>query len=391
MFFNIILLGIVSFLNDVSTELIAPILPMFLTSLGAGSLAVGLIGGLRDSIASVLKVFTGVWSDRLGKSKIFVGSGYFTSSVFRLLLPFSRIWPNALVLISGERIGKGLRTAPRDAIIADSMPQCRGKGFGIHRTLDTLGAILGSAICFILFWARGLEFKETILIAAILGFLALIPLFWVKEKRRLPQKITIKIGLKELPKEARVFIRIASIFALSNFSYMFFILKASEAFQSPIPDSFRVGAAFASTKLAIGVPILLYILFNIFYALGAIPFGVLSDRIGKKRVIGIGYFLFVLTCIGFAFANSLGAFTILFALYGLVYAAVDGNQRALISELAPGNLKATALGAFHTSIGLVALLSSLLAGGLWQISPSLTFGFGGAVSFISAISLLTFR
>lgn len=376
MFFNIILLGIVSFLNDASSELIAPILPMFLASLGAGSLAVGLIGGLKDSIASVLKVFAGVWSDRTGKSKIFVGSGYFTSSVFKLLLPFSRIWSNALVFISGERIGKALRTAPRDAIIADSMPEHRGKGFGIHRTLDTLGAILGSAICFILFWVRGLEFKEIILIAAVIGFLALIPLCWVKEKRRSPQRITLKIGLKGLPKEARAFIGIASIFALGNFSYMFFILKASEAFQA---------------KLAIGVPILLYILFNIFYALGAIPFGILSDRIGRKRVIGVGYFLFAITCIGFAFAHSLGAFIILFALYGLVYAAVDGNQRAFISELASGSLKVTALGAFHTSIGIVALPASLIAGGLWQISPSLAFGFGGAVALISAISLLAFR
>ena len=144
---NILLLGIVSFINDLSSEMIMPILPMFITSLGGSSIIVGFIGGLRDSISSILKVFAGHWSDKSGRRKIFVSSGYLTSAFFKLLLSFSRIWLHVLFFASLERIGKGLRTAPRDAIIADSMPEQRGKGFGIHRAMDTSGAVLGSIVC----------------------------------------------------------------------------------------------------------------------------------------------------------------------------------------------------------------------------------------------------
>ena len=134
---NILLLGIISFLNDLSSEMIMPILPMFITALGGTGLIIGLIGGLRDSISSILKVFAGYWSDKSGKRKIFVSSGYLISAFFKLFLAFSKIWQHILIFASLERIGKGLRTAPRDAIIADSMPQKRGKGFGIHRAMDT--------------------------------------------------------------------------------------------------------------------------------------------------------------------------------------------------------------------------------------------------------------
>ena len=147
---NIILLGIVSFLNDASSEMIMPILPLFITSLGGTALIIGLVGGIRDSISSLLKVVFGYWSDKTGKRKIFVFSGYLTSALFKLLLSFSTIWHHVLIFSGLERVGKGIRTAPRDAIIADSMPKKRGKGFGIHRSLDTAGAILGSVIAFLL-------------------------------------------------------------------------------------------------------------------------------------------------------------------------------------------------------------------------------------------------
>jgi len=373
---NILLLGIVSFLNDLSSEMIMPILPMFITSLGGAGLIVGLIGGLRDSISSILKVFCGYWSDKEGKRKIFVTSGYLTSSIFKLFLVFSKTWQHILVFTGLERVGKGLRTAPRDAIIADSMPKEKGKGFGIHRTLDTSGAILGSIVVFLLFWFLGFDFKSIIFIAAILSFLSLIPLHFVKQGKGEPQEITLKIGLKNLPKSLKLFILISSIFALANFSYMFFILRAQESFTG---------------KLSIGVPILLYILFNIFYAAFAIPFGTLSDKIGRRKVIVFGYFLFSLISLGFAFLKTLSSFILLFALYGIVYATIDGNQRAFVSNLSSGDLRATALGAFHTTTGLVALPASLIAGFLWQINPSITFIYGSAVSISSVILFLIFR
>ena len=373
---NIILLGIVSFLNDLSSEMIMPILPMFITALGGSGLIIGLIGGLRNSISSILKVFCGYFSDKTGKRKIFVSSGYLTSSIFKLLLSFSKSWQHILLFASFERIGKGLRTSPRDAIIAESMPKQRGKGFGIHRALDTLGAIFGSVAVFLLFWLFGFEFQSIILIASLLAFLSLIPLYFVKEKKRRPQKITLKIGLKNLSKPLKLFILISGIFSLANFSYMFFILRAQE---------------FFTGKLSIGIPILLYILFNIFYALFAIPFGILSDRIGRRKVIVLGYFLFSLTSLAFAFLNSLTAFIVLFALYGIVHALIEGNQRAYVADLSSEKLRATALGTFHTINGLIALPASLLAGYLWQINPTITFVYGFAISIISVILFIVFR
>jgi len=374
---NILLLGIVSFLNDLSSEMIMPILPMFIAALGGGGLIIGLIGGLRDSLSSILKVFAGYWSDKSGKRKIFVSSGYLISALFKLFLAFSKIWQHILVFVSLERIGKGLRTAPRDAIIADSIPpKERGKGFGVHRAMDTSGAVVGSIVVFLLFWFFGFNFKSIILVAAILAFLSLIPLYFVKEGKREPQDINLKIGLKNLPRPLKLFILVSGMFALANFSYMFFILRAQE---------------FFTGKLSIGMPILLYILFNIFYAVFAVPFGRLSDKIGRKKVIVFGYLLFSLTSLGFAFFNSLTAFMVLFALYGMVYAIVDGNQRAYISDLASEELRATALGTFHTTIGLTALPASLIAGFLWQINPSIAFIYGAVISIISVVLFIVFK
>lgn len=374
---NVLLLGIVSFFNDLSSEMILPILPMFITALGGTGLVIGLIGGIRDSVSSILKVLCGYSSDKTGKRKIFISSGYLTSSVFKLFLAFSKIWQHILVFGGLERVGKGLRTAPRDAIIADSMPKERGKGFGIHRVLDTFGAILGSIVVFLLFWFLGFDFKSIIFIAAIFAFLSLIPLHFVKEIKRKKQDITFKIGLKNLPRQLKLFILISSIFALANFSYMFFIIRAQ---------------GFFTGKLSIGIPILLYVLFNIFYAVFAVPFGSLSDKLGRKKLILFGYFLFSLTSLGFAFVNSLIALIFLFALYGLVYAIIDGNQRAFVSDLSKEELRATALGAFHTTIGLIALPASLIAGFLWQsIAPEMTFIFGFIMSFIAVLLFLWLR
>jgi MFS family permease len=312
---NILLLSAVSFLNDLSSEMIMPILPFFLTLLGGAGQVVGLVGGLRDSISSILKVFSGYWSDKTGKRKIFVYGGYIISAVFKALMAVCKSWPSAVVFSSLERTGKGLRTAARDAIIADSMPTGRGKGFGVHRAFDSVGAILGAVVALALYRFLGMSFKIIILIAGLLGFVSLAPLYFVKEGLPKPQKVTLKMGIRTLPRPLRLFIIISGVFALGNFSYMFFIMRAQE---------------FFADKLSVAAPILLYVLFNIFYSGLAVPLGAVSDKVGREKVIIFGYLMFSVTAVGFVIFNSSAAFIVLFALYGVVYAAVDGNQRACL-------------------------------------------------------------
>jgi MFS family permease len=376
-FRNVILLSVVSFLNDLSSEMIMPILPMFLQALGASGELIGLVGGLRDSFSSILKVVCGYWSDKTGKRKVFVYFGYAVSTVFKLLLAVSKTWPLAVVFASLERTGKGLRTAARDAIIADSVVAKRGKGFGIHRGLDTIGAVLGSATAFVLLWFGGLGFPAIILFAGVIGIASLPPLRFVKEPEIQKQNVKLKIGLSMLPKPLRIFILVAGIFALGNFSYMFFVMRAQHLFTG---------------KLSTAAPILLYVLFNIFYSALAVPLGSLSDRIGRQAVIIFGFGLFAAVTFGFALCNSLLSYIILFALYGVVFAAVDGTERAFVSDLAGGRLRATALGTYHTVTGIAALPASFAAGIFWEhVSPAATFVFGGVMALIAVVVFAAFR
>ena len=377
---NILLLGIVSMFNDISSEMITPILPIFLKSMGATSVIIGLIGGLRDSIANILKVVSGYYSDKTGKRKIFVFSGYLSSSVFKCFMAIAKTWQQMLVFSSLERTGKGLRDAPRDAILAKyAGEKNRGKIFGLHRALDTTGAIIGSILVFILFWIFNFQFKAIISIAALIGFLSLIPLYFVKEEKedtKEKHEITIKLGSAHFSKRLKIFFLISGFFSLANFSYMFLILKAQELFTG---------------KLAIAAPIFLYILYNIFYAIFAIPLGMLYDKIGRKKVLISGYLLFCITTLGFAFAKTLPQFIGLFILYGIFYATIEGNQRAYVADLAYKRLRATAIGTFHTITGVLTLCSSLIAGYLWKhINSDATFIFGSITSFIAIILFLIF-
>jgi len=370
---NVILLGIISFLNDASSEIIRPILPLLIVALGGNELILGLISGLMESTSSLLKVFSGYISDRVGKRKPIVFSGYLTSAVFKLLLSVSTVWYHIMIFATFERVGKGIRTAPRDAIISESMPERKGKGFGIHRALDTAGAVLGACMAFILTSLMGFAYTRSILIAAILSFISLIPFLWVREVRRVSSQSGFFRGLKEIPPYLKKFLLVAGIFAFANISYMFFMRRAQVVYEND------------------NSVLLLYILFNISYAIFAYPFGVLSDRVGRKNVLVSGYILFAIVFIGFTILSSEYGLVLLFLLYGLVYAIVDANQRAFVSDLSTENIRATSLGLFHTTVGIIALPAGMIAGYLWtEFGYHFTFLYGFAMSLIAAFLLILF-
>ncbi len=373
---NIYLLGLVSLLNDASSEIIQPILPLFLASLGAGGLAVGLIGGLADGLPSLFKLLSGYWSDRLRRRKPLVAAGYAISAVGKLLLTLAFSWQHVFILKTIERSGKGVRSAPRDAIIAESAPrEGRGRGFGVHRALDSLGAVVGSLLAYLL-WQGGMDYRTIFLVAGSVAFVALIPLIPVKEVSRSPVG-PLRPALSNIPPGLGPFVAIASLFALGNTSYMFFILRAQE---------------FFSGSMAVGAPLLLYVLFNLVYAIFSIPCGSWSDRVGRKRVLTIGYLLFALVSLGFALVASAPGLVLLFALYGLVFAIVDGAERAFVSDLCHQDVRGTGLGVYYGAVGVSAIASGLVAGALWQgFGHEATFLFGAAAAFSATILLAEMR
>ena len=384
---NILLLGLVSLFNDFSSEMISPILPMLITALGGTGLTIGLIGGMMDGLPHLLKVFSGYLSDKFKNRKKFIFFGYFTSEFFKLMLLFSKNWLSVMAFMGLNKLGKGIREAPRDALISQSLPGEKGRAFGIQRTFDSLGAILGSlsVLLIVLFFSKyyieSVLIKKIILIAAIIGFISLIPLCFVKEQNKgkiKTENINFNSSLRKLPKKLYIFLLIASLFALANFSYMFFILKATTVFNHK-----------GGFILPI-IPIILYVFFNLFYTIFAIPFGKLYDRFSRRRTLIFGYLLFSIVCLGFLLFNSFISFLILFILYGLVYALVVGNQRAFISDLSPKQFRATALGLFQTSIGLVAIVSGVLAGLLYDVNVNYTFIFGAVTSLLSVGLFLIF-
>ncbi|MGB3919736.1 MFS transporter [Methanothrix sp.] len=366
---NLLLLGFVSFLNDISSEIIQPILPLFIAQLGGGSMAVGLIGGVSDGLPSILKLLSGCYSDRLGRRKPLVVAGYALSAAGKIFLPFSSAWQHVFLLKTVERSGKGVRSAPRDAMISESADEKnKGRGFGLHRAMDSAGAVFGSLLAYLL-WQGGYSYSSILMLAGILSIVALIPFIKVKESFS-GSECSIRLNLSALSPELKAFLFIACLFALGNFSYMFFILRAQAHFTG---------------SMAVAAPILLYLLFNLVYALLAMPAGIWSDQVGRRRVLFLGYSLFALTAIGFASISSLWGLIVLFALYGLVYALVDGSERAYISDLCPAGLRGSSLGIYYGLVGVASIISSLLAGALWSLwGAEASFLYGAAAAALAA-------
>lgn len=376
-FRNVYLLGLVSLFTDLSSQIVFPLLPLFMTSvLGAGAMMVGLVEGGAEAIASILKAFSGMWSDSLRRRKPFVVAGYAMSALAKPLFAVVNSVGAVLGIRLTERIGKGLRNAPRDALVAESVDvENRGKAFGFHRAMDGIGSVLGALAAFLLLPMLG--YRKLFLVAAIPGLIAIIFTLLIREKRKNGTKEAEhseekkrKISFRVLPANLKLYIFATAVFTLGHFGYAFLLLRAKD-----------VGLADVRA-------ILFYAIFYIVYTIVSIPAGALSDRIGRKPILMFCYPFFGVISILLLLSATPWMVLTCFVLYGIFYGMIDGVQRAFVADLAPLDLKATSLGAFHSAIGLAALPGGLISGILWQqISPSATFAFGAAMSLVGLLMI----
>ena len=372
---NVKILGLTSMLTDISSEMIFSVLPLFLANILHANMAViGLIEGIAESTASTLKLFSGWISDRFGRRKPIVIFGYGLSTITKPLLAFAGGWHEVLFVRFVDRVGKGVRDAPRDALIAESSEtKTRGRAFGYHRMLDTIGAVIGPLVAvgvLSLYASAEQGYRTIFLISIIPAFLGVLALFLVKEKRGRRNHASLRISFANLNKKTKMFLAVSFVFALGNFSYAFLILRAQD-----------IGVS------VVAIP-LLYILFNVVYAASAFPIGSFADKVSKRKMIGVGYFLFALMCAGFIFASSPVHAVLLFALYGVFNSINETVARAYVSNVAQEERRGTALGAFHAATGLAQLPASVLMGALWQsFGAPVAFAYGG-VCALAACALL---
>src|SRR3989338_5571646 len=364
--FNIILLGITSLLTDISSEIVYPILLVFLVStLGASPAMLGLIEGIAESLASLLKVFSGYFSDRIKRRKPFTIFGYAGSTIGKFFLFIAHGWGLVLFARIIDRLGKGIRTAPRDALIAESAKEGqRGAAFGLHRAMDTIGAIIGVSLAYFLVTGLKDSLRNIFLFSLIPAFLGVIFLFFVKEKKHEPALRTQKLQFKwgTLDKRLKLFLIFSFLFALGNSSNQFLLLRAKNA------------------GYALPQVILLYLTYNIVYGIFAYPASRLSDKIGRKKLLVLGYLFYGLVYLGFAVNTNINSFWFLFGAYGLYIGFTEGVEKALISDIAPQDLRATAIGLHATLVGVGLFPASVFAGLLWKFwGAAAPFYFGGLV------------
>jgi len=373
---NIILLGITSLLTDISSEMIYPILPIYLvTQLGVGPAILGLIEGIAESLSSLLKVFSGYFSDKIKSRKPFAIFGYASSTLGKFFLYISVNWWFVLAGRVIDRFGKGVRTAPRDALIADSAKdKKKGAAFGLHRAMDTLGATIGVFGAYLLITKYKGTFKNIFLFSLIPAFLGVLFLFLVKEKKAQAQSSAVNTRIQfkwqSLDKRLKLFLIFTLIFTLGNSSNQFLLLRAK-----------TLGSPLAQV-------ILFYLVYNIIYGLVAYPASRLSDKIGRKKLLVLGYLFYGLVYLGFAMNKSINNFWLLFGIYGLYIGFTEGVEKALVADIAPPGLRATAIGLHATLVGIGLLPASLLAGMLWKfLGPAWTFYFGSFMGILASIGL----
>lgn len=368
---NVKMLGLVSLLTDASSEMVYPVLPLFLANvLGTPVMAIGLIESVAETTSSIMKVFSGWLSDRLGRRKRLIVAGYTLSNLMKPLLAIAPGWTSVLVLRWADRLGKGIRTAPRDALIADSSTsERRGRDFGVHRALDTVGAAIGPLAAWAILSRSPGAYRTVFLVSAIPGTLAiLVVLGLVRDIRRDATRETRpSIRIRNLGRPFALFTAASAVFALGNSSDALLILRAQD-----------LGAAPALVPL-------MYFAFNVVASALAAPFGALSDRLGRKRVLAVGFAGYALVYAGFALARGSTAPWALFALYGVPYAMTEGLARAYVCDLVPADVRATAVGGYTFVLGLAALPASAGAGLMWDaVSHATPFAVSAVLMGVAA-------
>ena len=337
-----------SFFNDIGSDMIYPIWPLFVTVyLGADMAVLGLIDGLGEAVVSLSKALSGFLSDRLRRRKVFVWAGYLLGALSRAGYAFAGTWPLVIPFRVLDRFGK-IRSAPRDAVIADvSTAGTRGRNFGLVRAMDHLGAVCGVVVCILLF--RYLGYRKLLLLAAVPSIIAaVLVITLIRERRDAESRVFKGLRLRHLDRNFKLFLFLSALFALGSFSYSFLLVFAKES---------GFGVTF--------VPVL-YLLFAASASLFSIPFGRLADRIGRKRVLMLSFVFWGLVCASFLFLDFRLGIALTFVLYGLHKGALEPVQKAFVSELAPKEYRASALGGFQMVVGLCALPASLAAGILWD-------------------------
>jgi MFS family permease len=363
-----------SFLNDMGSDIIYPVWPIFVTTiLKANMAALGFLDGLGEALVSLSQAASGYISDKIKKRKVFIWTGYLLGACSRLGYAASTVWPHLIPFRIMDRTGK-IRSAPRDALVADiSTEETRGKNFGLLRAMDNLGAVFGILIC--IAFINLLGYRILFALAAVPSLVGtLLILFLIKERKTEKIKVYRGISLKDLGKDFRYFLVLSSLFALGTFSYSFLLVYAKQ---------FGFKVAF--------VPVL-YLIFTAAASLFSYPFGKLSDMIGRKSVLLLSYFFWIVVCLGIISKPNRLMLILIFILYGVHKGALDPVQKTFVCELAPLEYRASCLGGFQMVIGLCALPASFIAGILWEtIGIFAPFYFSLFLTLISGMMLVFAR
>ena len=387
---NVFFMGMTSLLTDVSSEMIFTLIPLYLTNVLRAPMAiVGVVGGVSEGADALFRMLSGWFSDKIGKRKILAVSGYSISTVAKPFLYLASAWSGVLAVRFADRLGKGVRTSSRDALIADSISADeRGRAFGLHRAMDTTGAFLGLVIAVLVVWlalgAGAQELTREVFQGlawgcVIPGVIAVVLLqIFVREiKREKAPGAATRFPLSGVrglfSTRFWVFLAILAVFNLGSMPHNYFCIMRAQDLGAPLLQV-----------------LLMVVLFNAVYAIAALPMGILSDKLGRRRVLALGWFIYVVVYLGFALSSTTWHVWLAFACLGIFFAIIEGVSRAFVADLAPAKLRGTAYGLYHCVVGICVVVGGVIGGVVWDaIGPAATFYFGAGLAFLAMLGIVT--